>query len=876
MWKHCCAFVCAIAALVYNTSASVRTANDPSTLPLIQFQDLKYTGAFRLPANMVNGTSFSIGGTPVAYNPARNSLFVGSLGGKLAEVSIPTPVNSAVVESLPWASFLQGFYEPTEGQLGRVGSPDVQISSVMVYGNRLYGTAAKYYDANNDQAVSHYSRSVQLNQPSFAGWSQVWEPERSGFVSGFMALVPSEWRDALGGPAITGQCCTAIAWRTSWGPSAFAFDPVLVGAGTVPAVPLLYYTDGHPTLGSWSGTNPVYGATATVAGVALIAGTRTALYFGRNGLGTYCYGNGTSTQSLHNTMGPDGAKWCYDPASSDKGQHAYPYRYQIWAYDLKEFADVKAGRKQPWDVKPYGVWPFELPTPEPSIKLGGIGYDSATQTIYVSQMRADKDGYSNRPIVHVLKVGGVSGSPLPVPSGGAPAPPPPAPAPEPAPAPAPAPPPAAKLTAVTITASKASPQVPGTTIVLTATPNGGAAPQQYKWYIHDDVRWNPVTSWSTSSTYTWTPTTAKSPYNISVGVRSAGSTSDVSEASVNFKFAISGTAAPAPAPAPPAKVTSVGLSANRTAPQAPATTITFNAIPAGGTAPFQYKWRVFDGASWTSGAWTTSNSYNWTPSTANSNYRVEVWARSSGNSADQAEALVGMAFPIIAPTSAPPPPPPPTTTPPPSQTPSVTLVSMTTSKASPQPPGTAIVLSATPLGGVAPHQYRWYLHDGLRWYPVSQWTTSNTHTWTPTVTGTHNVSVGVRSAGKTTDVAEANANIKFTISVTAPPSTAPPSTTQPFVSAVTLSANKASPQTRGTAITWTAVGTGGVGPLQYKFYVSDGAGSTVARGWSTSNSFIWIPNLINPYYKVTVWVRSAGNNSDNYEKIATSGLYQIK
>ena len=163
-------------------------------------------------------------------------------------------------------------------------------------------------------------------------------------------------------------------------------QPGHVGQATVAASPLLYYTAEHPTLGHWDGANPTYGATIQMGGLAIIDGTRTALYVGRNGTGPNCYGNGTSNQSLNGTYGPDGAKWCYDPTTSDKGSHAYPYRYQVWAYDLNDFAAVKEGRKQPWEVVPYGVWPFDLPTPEPSVKLGGVGYDAARQILYISQL----------------------------------------------------------------------------------------------------------------------------------------------------------------------------------------------------------------------------------------------------------------------------------------------------------------------------------------------------------------------------------------------------------------------------------------------------------------------------------------------------------
>ena len=77
--------------------------------------------------------------------------------------------------------------------------------------------------------------------------------------------------------------------------------------------------------------------------------------------------------------------YCYDPTNAAKGTHGYPYRYQIWAYDLADFAAVKAGAKQPWDVVPYGVWPFELPTPEQTVRIGGVAYDAQRQLLYVSQ-----------------------------------------------------------------------------------------------------------------------------------------------------------------------------------------------------------------------------------------------------------------------------------------------------------------------------------------------------------------------------------------------------------------------------------------------------------------------------------------------------------
>jgi hypothetical protein len=408
MNKHAGILCATIVALVIFGSKALPTltaqATDPSTLPLLSSAALEYVGGFRVPVETVNGLSFSYGGQGVAHDPATNSLFISSLGS-VAEVSIPTPVNSSDVNALPFATFLQPFKDPTEGHLKDVFDGDVKTDSLMVYSNRLYGTAYIYFDAANVQRVSHYSRSRQLNQPSFSGWSQVWETGKSGFVAGMMALVPTEWQAKLGGPAITGQCCIPIVSRTSFGPAAFAFDPSQIGQPKVPATPLLYYGGDHATLGSWSGSNPTYGSTTEILGLAVIAGTRTALYFGRNGMGPNCYGEGTANKALVGTTSPEGGPYCYDPTNSYKAPHAYPYRYQIWAYDLNDFAAVKAGKKKPWDVVPYGVWPLTFPTADTGVvRLGGVGYDAQRQLLYVSQLRGDTADAAARPVIHAFRV----------------------------------------------------------------------------------------------------------------------------------------------------------------------------------------------------------------------------------------------------------------------------------------------------------------------------------------------------------------------------------------------------------------------------------------------------------------------------------------
>ena len=610
------AVIIAVSVLRFSGTLAAQSSPEPLALPRLTRSDLAYMGGFRLPRAVQGNDSFSYGGQHLAYNPARNSLFGSSLHNNVAEVTIPTPVNSTDVNEMPFASYLQGFSDPSEGHFREIeqGGPNgAVIAGLLVDGDRLYATGSIYYDAMNSQVVSHFSHSTNLSEPSFAGMSRVWEKGKAGFVGGYMSNIPSEWQSLLGGPALTGQCCIPIVTRTSFGPAAFGFDPAGIGTGTsVEASPLLYYTKEHATLGPWEGANAAYGATTMLGGVAVIAGTRTALFVGRNGLGTYCYGHGVSDRALSGRAA-DGQINCYDPASSDKGMHAYPYQYQIWAYDLADFAAVKAGTKQPWEIVPYALWPFDLPTPERTVRIGGVAYDSQRQLLYLAQYRADTDGYSERPIIHVLKIDAASST---------------------------APAPSSRMT-VSATPSVAPPQRPGTSITWTATATGGNSSYEYKWFASAGGATTLLRDWSASQTYVWQPGVAASDMRIIVGARSTGNTANVFEARAEYPFNITDIAAAA-LPA------SVALNANLHAPQPAGSTIVWTATPTGVPGALVYKWFVSsDDASWsTNGSWTASNQFTWTPAVANANYRVSAWVKRASNPKDEWEATSERGFAI--------------------------------------------------------------------------------------------------------------------------------------------------------------------------------------------------------------------------------------
>lgn len=381
---------------------------------MITSTDLQYQGAFRLPREESNGESFSFGGKPLAFSS--NSLFVGGRGTRgnsvIAQVSIP---NEITLDTLPFSEYLQGFVDPTEGKM----LEGAALSGALVVNNKLWLTPSIYYDANNTQRVSHGYRSLDLSNKSFYGWISVWNPEKSGYVSGYMATVPSEWQERLKGSIITGQFGIPIATRTSWGPSAFTFNP-MEDQAFIPAIPLVYYDGLHPTLGQWEANNEMFGIATAAGGMFIVDDS--LLFIGTHGIGKICYGPGTTDKALIGTRVLDAGGipvgneyYCEDPTNSDKGQHAYPYQFQVWAYYLDELAEAANGIVPPWSILPYNVWKLEVPTiPTLQPLCGGITYDSITRTIYLSQMKADIDGYSNRALIHSWKIRDII-YPIPVP-----------------------------------------------------------------------------------------------------------------------------------------------------------------------------------------------------------------------------------------------------------------------------------------------------------------------------------------------------------------------------------------------------------------------------------------------------------------------------
>ena len=379
---------------------------------LLQAGHLGYEGAFRLPT--VSGGTFDGGGKAMSFNPANGTLFIAGIGQQqIAEVNIPAIRVGANLTDLATATLRTPFRQMTNLSALNCSNSKLTGGTLPWLGD-LIVSGYCYYESGVEQRSHWRVSGTTATGPFQLGTAG------AGLVSGWMTPVPAEWQGPLGGPALTGQGSIPIISRTSAGPAASVFNPGDVGViSPVPATQVLGYPMAHQTIGTADSNGTLYNSTQWMAGMVFPAGTDTVLFFaGRKAMGLFCYGPGTTDQSLHMTPYPPAAgteNWCYDPVNLNKGTHGYPYAHFVYAYDANELVAVKNGQKAPWQVVPYATWTFDVPFQYGQRVIEGVAYDSATKRIYLTAGNGDTD----KPLVHVFKVdaaASVTTSPAPAPS----------------------------------------------------------------------------------------------------------------------------------------------------------------------------------------------------------------------------------------------------------------------------------------------------------------------------------------------------------------------------------------------------------------------------------------------------------------------------
>jgi hypothetical protein len=148
--------------------------------------------------------------------------------------------------------------------------------------------------------------------------------------------------------------------------------------------------------------NPIWRQTSYPRGMCIPNGTRSLLFFGGHGEGPISYG----TPGAANELTP-GFK-IYDPETSSKGYHSYPYTTKIWAYDLNDLIQVNNNIKTFDEIQPYAVWSVVLPGKDSYTAAGiqGVTYDPSNRRIYISQQVVDNyrsSGNYGSVIVHAYE-----------------------------------------------------------------------------------------------------------------------------------------------------------------------------------------------------------------------------------------------------------------------------------------------------------------------------------------------------------------------------------------------------------------------------------------------------------------------------------------
>lgn len=348
--------------------------------------EMVYQGAFRTPQGGTAPNTYAYANARLAYNPANDSLFASGheQGTSVGEFRIPTP-KKGPVSGLPIATAIQALRPLSHNTSGNL-TGTVKVGGLHVHEGRLLFTKFEFYDAEGNANVSLGRYPGTLLTQKAEGLYNVQAPNQ-GYVAGAFATVPAEHRATLGCELLVGQWGLSIISRSSSGPAIFGFNAADIGTKSpVPAQPFVYYPLANP-LSNPDQKNPLYTRADYSGGMVMVGDS--VLVIGTHGNGTPFYGDG-------------GAQ---DPARSSKGEHAYPYTYQVWDHKLSDILAVKSGQKQPWQVRPT-VSSLDGYFYDNSAKLaGGVAYDADKGRLFIAQPGADfENRFDPYPVIHVFQV----------------------------------------------------------------------------------------------------------------------------------------------------------------------------------------------------------------------------------------------------------------------------------------------------------------------------------------------------------------------------------------------------------------------------------------------------------------------------------------
>jgi len=368
----------------------------------------------------------------------------------------------------------------------------------------------------------------------------------------------------------------------------------------------------------------------------------------------------------------------------------------------------------------------------------------------------------------------------------------------------------ASCASVTLATSPGSPQVPGTTVGLTATASCSGTPQ-YRFQVKaPNSSWTVVQGYGTANTFSWNTTgLALGDYSLDVDVRNQGATA-ASEASASTTFTIANAACTTPT-----------LSSDLTSPQGTGAVITFSATTTACPTPLFKFWIQTPDATWTVRQdYGVANTFKWAATGPVGNYRVEVDVR------DSTRPVTYDQFSVI-----------------PYVINGCTGAALSTSLPSPQRAGVQVVLTGS---ATCPRtaQYRfWVSPPSGGWSIVQDYGAANTYSWRASTGGNYRLEVDVRDVGAAASY-ETYTTIPFAL---LGPCTTPSLSASP----------PASSPTGGTVVFMASTST--CPTPNYRFWIGQGGSWRIVQDYSSANTFSWTGTGAAGTYGVEVDVRDASS-----------------
>ncbi len=292
---------------------------------------------------------------------------------------------------------------------------------------------------------------------------------------------------------------------------------------------------------------------------------------------------------------------------------------------------------------------------------------------------------------------------------------------------------------ITLTMTKNSPQMAGTSITFSAVVSGGSGDCEYYYTYRNPVtaKWYVGQSYSSSATWIWDTSGFDSGvYSVQVWARSVGSTASY-EVYKGISYTLN-----------PSSLDGVTLTMDRASPQTMGAVITYSAAASGGTGNYQYYFRFRNNTSGMMSdgqAYSSNSSWSWNTSGVDpGSYTVEVLARNAGANVSY-EAIKSVNFVLFPPAND---------------------LTLTMDKISPLKQGTVVNFSAAAGGGSGSYDYSYRIRNQLsgNWSEVRPYEAKASWVWNTVNVepGSYIIEVLTRNAVSTT-ISEAERQLAITV-----------------------------------------------------------------------------------------------------------------